>query len=257
MPLFINMVEKLTSLKPFIDTNPDEIIAQGAAYCAQYTLSGVKEKTIIDVTPLSLGIETIGDIHSEVIPPNTILPTRKSKEFTTIVDNQEKLSIKAFQGNRKIASDNIFLNGFLLNDIEIAKRGVPKVDVTFEIDLDGILTVTAQDQKTKSKNSVKITNSLDMTDIEVEKLKEEAMLMAEEDVKKTLFSEKYQELFIWKKIFDEIYNPSLSSEEELIMDRIENCLDKIHKSGENPQLLIDALKKILEKFDNYDEDFAA
>ena len=257
MPLFINMVEKLTSLKPFIDTNPDEIVAQGAAYCAQYTLSGVKEKTIIDVTPLSLGIETIGDIHSEVIPPNTILPTRKSKEFTTIVDNQEKLSIKAFQGNRKIASDNIFLNGFLLNDIEIAKRGVPKVDVTFEIDLDGILTVTAQDQKTKSKNSVKITNSLDMTDIEVEKLKEKAMLMAEEDVKKTLFSEKYKELFIWKKIFDEINNPSLSSEEELILDRIENCLDKIHKSGENPQLLIDALKKILEKFDDYDEDFAA
>jgi len=257
MPLFINLVEKITCLKPFIDTNPDEIIAQGAAYCAKYTLSGVKEKTIIDVTPLSLGIQTLGDIHSEVIPPNTILPTRKSREFTTIEDLQKNVSIKAFQGNRKIASDNIFLNGFVLDDIEIAKSGIPEVNVTFEIDLDGILTVTAKDKKTNSMNSIKITNSLDITETEVLKLRENALLMAEADVKKTFFSEKYKELFTWKKVFEEITDPSLSNQEQIILERIENCLDKIHKSGEEPEYLINALKQIIDKQDDYSQDNAA
>ena len=257
MPLFINLIEKLTSIKPLIDTNPDEIIAQGAAYCAKYTLSGVKEKIIIDVTPLSLGIQTIGDIHSEVIPPNTVLPTRKSRVFTTLEDYQNSVSIKAFQGNRKIASDNIFLNGFVLEDIEIAKGGIPEVDVTFEIDLDGILTVTAKDKKTKSKNSIKITNSLDITETEVKKLRENAILMAEEDVKKTFFSEKYKELFTWKKVFDEISDPSLSDNEQLILDRTENCLDKIHKSGEDPEYLAKMLMKIIQKRNQYSEDNAA
>ena len=257
MPLFINLIEKITTLKPLIDTNPDEIIAQGAAYCAKYTLSGVKEKTIIDVTPLSLGIQTIGDIHSEVIPPNTILPTRKSREFTTIEDLQENVSIKAFQGNRKIASDNIFLNGFVLDDIEIAKSGIPEVNVTFEIDLNGILTVTAKDKKTNSMNSIKITNSLDISETEVLKLRENALLMAEEDVKKTFFSEKYKELFTWKKVFEEITDPSLSNQEQIILERIENCLDKIHKSGEEPEYLINALKQIIDKQDDYSQDNAA
>ena len=257
MPVFSNNVQKLTSIKPLIDTNPDEIIAQGAAYCAKYTLSGLKEKTIIDVTPLSLGIRTIGDIHSEVIPANTILPTRKSENFTTIENNQEQLSIKAFQGNRKIASDNIFLNGFLLDDIQIAKRGVPKIEVTFEIDLDGILTVSAQDKKTKSKNSVIITNSLEMSEKEVQELRENALSMAEEDVKKTFFSEKYKELFVWKKVFDEINNPSTSNQDLLILERIENCIDKIHKSDEDPEYLKYALLQILDKQDEYKEETAA
>ena len=258
MPLFSKLVEELTSLKPLVDINPDEIIAQGAAYCAKYTLSGIKEKTIIDVTPLSLGIRTIGDIHSEVIPANTVLPTRKSKEFTTIENNQESVSIKVFQGNRKIASDNIFLNGFTLDDIQLAKRGVPKVNVSFEIDLDGILTVTEQDIKTKSKNSIKIMNSLEMTENEVEEYRKNAILMAEEDVKKTLFSEKYKELFILKKVFEEIVNPSLSTQDQLILDKIENCLDKIHSSDEDPEFLMNALMKIIDaNEEDYREDAVA
>ena len=251
MPLFLELVEKLTGIKPMIDTNPDEVVAHGAAYCAEYTLSGVKEKTIIDVTPLSLGIKTIGDIHSEVVPPNTILPTRKSEEFTTIVDFQKQLSIKVFQGNRKIASDNIFLNGFVLSDIESARKGEPKINVTFEIDLDGILKVSAEDKFTKSKNSILITNSLNLSNEEVEKLRKKALLMADEDVKKTIFSEKYKELFTWKKVFDEIQNPKLSNSDQLIIDRVENCIEKIHKSNEDPDALIHSLLKIIENQEVY------
>ena len=145
-----------------------------------------------------------------------------------------------------------------MDDIQLAKRGVPKVNVSFEIDLDGILTVTAQDIKTKSKNSIKIMNSLEMTENEVEEYRKNAILMAEEDVKKTLFSEKYKELFILKKVFEEIVNPSLSTQDQLILDKIENCLDKIHASYEDPEFLMNALMKIIDaNEEDYREDAVA
>ena len=252
MPLFHNLVKNLTKIEPQIDTNPDEVIAHGAAYCAEYTLTGIGEKTIIDVTPLSLGVRTFGDIHSEVLPPNTILPTRKSREFTTIDDYQRTVEIKVYQGNRKIASDNIFLNSFILPNIEYAKAGKPKIDVTFEIDLDGILKVSAKDKSTKENKSIEIRNSLNMTDEEIENLRRIALLMSDEDVKRTIFSEKVKELKTWKNIYDEITEPQLSSNDLYIIDRVENCLENIHKSNEDPEFLINSLKNIIDNQDFFD-----
>ena len=247
MPLFTKLIKKLTKIEPQIDTNPDEVISHGAAYCAEYTLSGIVEKTIIDVTPLSLGIRTFGDIHSEIIPPNTVLPTRKTREFSTIDDYQQEVEVKVYQGNRKIASDNVFLNSFTLADIESARAGIPKIDVTFEIDLDGILKVAARDRLTKANKSINILNSLDISDEEIKKLRSIALSMAEEDVKKTIFSEKVKQLKTWKNIFDDIPSPEISSDSQFLLDRVENCLNEIHKSGEDPDYLIESLKKIIER----------
>ncbi len=251
MPLFHNLVKKLTKIEPQIDTNPDEVIAHGAAYCAEYTLTGIGEKTIIDVTPLSLGVRTFGDIHSEVLPSNTILPTRKSREFTTVDDYQRSVEVKVYQGNRKIASDNIFLNSFILPNIEYAKAGKPEIDVTFEIDLDGILKVSAKDKLTKENKSIEIRNSLNMTNEEIEEYRRIALLMCDEDVKRTIYSEKVKELKTWKNVYDEINAPELSSNDYYIIDKVENCIQNIHKSNEDPEFLIDSLKNIIENQNSF------
>ena len=251
MPLFNNLIKKLTDIEPQIDTNPDEVISHGAAYCAQYSLSGVNEKTIIDVTPLSLGIRTFGDLHSEVLPANTVLPTRKSRDFTTIDNYQNNVEFKIYQGNRKIATDNVFLNSFILTDIEYAKAGVPSIDVTFEIDLDGILKVTARDKKTNALKYIKISNSLDISEEEIKKYREIALSMANEDVRKTIYSEKVKELKTWKNIFDDIENPAISSNDRLIIDKVENCLEEIHNSNQDPDYLISNLKIIIENQNIY------
>ena len=251
MPLFNTLIKNLTDIEPQIDTNPDEVISHGAAYCAQYSLSGINEKTIIDVTPLSLGIRTLGDLHSEVVPANTVLPTRKSRDFTTTDNYQRDVEFKIYQGNRKIATDNVFLNSFILSDIEYAKAGVPSFDVTFEIDLDGILKVSARDKYTNAKKYIKISNSLDISQEEIKQLREIALSMANADVRKTIYSEKVKELKTWKNIFDDILNPKISTDDQLIIDKVENCLEKIHQSNQDPDYLITNLKIIIENQNAY------
>ena len=246
MPLFVNLIEKLTKIKPQVDINPDEVISHGAAYCAEYTFSTIVQKTIIDVTPLSLGIQTQGDVHSVIIPANTSLPTRKSQEFTTTEEYQNQVTIKVYQGNRMIASDNIFLNSFLLSNIQKARAGVPKIEVSFQIDMDGIMTVTARDKLTNSKKSIQISNSLNLTEEEIKKMQNVAVEMSYEDSNKKLFSEKINELSTWKTIFDDIENPKLSKQQKNIIERVEKCLNQLHDSNENPDDLITSIKKIIE-----------
>ena len=246
MPLFVNLIEKLTKIKPQVDINPDEVISHGAAYCAEYTFSTLVQKTIIDVTPLSLGIQTQGDVHSVIIPANTSLPTRKSQEFTTTEEYQNQVTIKVYQGNRMIASDNIFLNSFLLSNIQKARAGVPKIEVSFQIDMDGIMTVTARDKLTNSKKSIQISNSLNLTEEEIKKMQNVAVEMSYEDSNKKLFSEKINELSTWKTIFDDIENPKLSKQQKNTIERVENCLNQLHDSNENPDDLITSIKKIIE-----------
>ena len=246
MPLFVNLIEKLTKIKPQVDINPDEVISHGAAYCAEYTFSTLVQKTIIDVTPLSLGIQTQGDVHSVIIPANTSLPTRKSQEFTTTEEYQNQVTIKVYQGNRMIASDNIFLNSFLLSNIQKARAGVPKIEVSFQIDMDGIMTVTARDKLTNSKKSIQISNSLNLTEEEIKKMQNVAVEMSYEDSNKKLFSEKINELSTWKTIFDDIENPKLSKQQKNTIERVEKCLNQLHDSNENPDDLITSIKKIIE-----------
>ena len=250
MPVFTNLVKKLTKLKPQIDINPDEVVSHGAAYCGKYSVSAVVEKTIIDVTPLTLGVYTLGDIFSPLISSNTALPTRKSKDFTTAEDYQKNVDIRVYQGERKIASDNIFLDNFKLFDIQRSRAGVPSINVTFQIDMDGILTVTAIDKSTKAKQSIEITNSLNLGYEEIEKLKKIALQMADEDIQKKVYSEKVNDLFNWKKQFDDLPETKLSTKDKLIIDKVETCIDKIHKSDLDPDELIFSLRRIIREQKN-------
>lgn len=253
MPLFLKIIEDHTSLKPQIDINPDEVISHGAAYCAEYTLSGLVKKTIIDVTPLSLGVKTFGDIFSVLIPSNTPLPTRKSDEFSTLEDFQSNVEINVYQGDRKIASDNIFLESFTLNNLEQANAGIPKIEVNFEIDIDGILKVSARDKITNSEKSIEISNSLSISFEEIEKMRKLALEMTNIDVEKTKFSVKISELFALKKVFDSIKNPILKGSDKKIPDKVEKCISRLHDSEEDPDQLIFVLKNIIK----YQEKFAS
>ena len=250
MPVFTNLVKKLKELKPQIDINPDEVVSHGAAYCGKYSVSAVVEKTIIDVTPLTLGVHTLGDIFSPIISSNTALPTRKSKDFTTAEDFQTCVDVRVYQGERKIASDNIFLDNFKLFDIQRSRAGVPSINVTFQIDMDGILTVTAIDKSTKAKQSIEITNSLNLGYEEIEKLKKEAIEMADEDIQKKVYSERVNELFNWKQQFDDLENKKISTKDKLIIDKVETCIDKIHKSDLDPDELIFSLRRIIREQKN-------
>ncbi len=251
MPIFLDLVEKLTNIKPQIDINPDEVISHGAAYCAEYTISDLVKKTIIDVTPLSLGVKTFGDIFSILIPANTSLPTNKSDFFSTIEDYQSNVKINVYQGDRKIASDNIFLESFILNNLEQASAGIPRIKVNFEIDLDGILKVTALDTVTNSQKEIEVSNSLDISFQEIEKMRRNAFDMANIDLEKTKFSEKVNQLYSLKKVFNSISNPIINEKERGILEKVENCILNLHNSGEDPDQLIFILKKIIkdqEKF---------
>ena len=245
MPLFLNLIENLTNLKPKIDINPDEVISHGAAYCAEYTLSDLVEKTIIDVTPLSLGVRTFGDLNSVLIPANTALPTSRSKEFTTLEDFQSNVEVNVYQGDRKIASDNIFLEKFILRNLEQAYAGIPRIEVNFEIDIDGILKVTANDKVTNSKQTIEISNSLSISFQEIEKMRKIALDMTNIDVEKTKYSAKVSELFTLKKVFDSIKNPIINSNDKLTISKVDKCIVDLHHSGEDPDQLIFLLKQII------------
>tara|TARA_B100000579_G_scaffold30131_1_gene21152 strand:- start:4263 stop:6395 length:2133 start_codon:yes stop_codon:yes gene_type:complete len=253
MPLFQKLIRRLTKLKPQVDINPDEVVSHGAAYCAEYTLGSIIEKTIIDVTPLSLGVKSLGDIFSVLIPANTSLPTRKSDEYTTCDDFQQNVGINIFQGNRKIASDNIFLNSFILSNIQKAKSGIPKINVSFQIDIDGILKVTAIDLITKSEQSIEIKNSLDLSFDEIEEMKKLALEMTNEDIEKTRYSEKVKNLYALRQSYKfEIQN--LTDNNRRILDRIDECIENVHSSGEDPDELILCLKNIIKNNNLKNED---
>ena len=197
-----------------------------------------------------MGVHTLGDIFSPIISSNTALPTRKSKDFTTAEDFQTCVDERVYQGERKIASDNIFLDNFKLFDIQRGKAGIPLINVTFQIDMDGILTVTAIDKSTKAKQSIEITNSLNLGYEEIENLKKEAIEMADEDIQKKVYSERVNELFNWKQQYDDLENKKISTKDKLIIDKVETCIDKIHKSDLDPDELIFSLRRIIREQKN-------
>lgn len=184
MPAIAEAVKKFFNKEPHKDVNPDEVVAAGAAIQAGILQGEVKDVLLLDVTPLSLSIETMGGIATPMISKNTTIPTAKSQIFSTAADNQTAVEIHVLQGERGMASDNKTLGKFILDGIPPAARGIPQVEVTFDIDANGILNVSAKDKASGKTQSIKIEATTSLNKEEVERLKQEAALHAEEDKKK-------------------------------------------------------------------------
>lgn len=184
IPIIQEEVEKFFGKKPSKGVNPDEVVAIGAAIQGGVLTGDVKDVLLLDVTPLSLGIETMGSVFTKLIEANTTIPTKKSEVFSTASDNQPAVSIRVGQGERPMFNDNKEIGRFDLTDIPPAPRGVPQIEVTFDIDANGILSVSAKDKGTGKEQSIKIQASSGLSDEEIERMKKEAQENASADAKK-------------------------------------------------------------------------
>lgn len=184
MPAVVDKVKELFGKEPMKGVNPDEVVAVGAAIQGGVLAGDVKDVLLLDVTPLSLGIETMGGVSTKLIERNTTIPTSKSQVFSTAADNQPQVEIHVLQGEREMANDNKSLGRFILDGIAPAPRGVPQIEVTFNLDANGILNVTAKDKGTGKEQSITIQNSGNMSKEDIEKAQKDAELHADEDKKK-------------------------------------------------------------------------
>jgi molecular chaperone DnaK len=239
MPLIQQMVKDYFGKEPRRDINPDEVVAIGAAIQAGILQGEVREVLLLDVTPLTLSIETLGNIAHPMIPKNTPIPYSKTEIFTTAADNQTSVEIHVVQGERPIADDNKTLARFILDGIPPAPRGVPQIEVTFDIDVNGILTVTAKDKATGKSQSVRIEGSTNLSKEEIERMKKEAEIHAEEDLRRRRLAETknqadniiYQTRKILNEYKDKIPQDLIQKIEEKIKE-LEDAKDKSNDADE-------------------------
>jgi molecular chaperone DnaK len=184
MPAIVEAVKKLFGKEPNRSINPDEVVALGAAVQAGVLQGDVRDVLLLDVIPLSLGIETLGGVSTKLVERNTTIPSSKSQTFSTAADNQTAVDIHITQGERPMASDNKSLGKFILDGIPPAPRGMPQIEVTFDVDANGILNVKAKDKASGKEQSIRIEASSGLTEAEIKKMREEAELHADEDAKK-------------------------------------------------------------------------
>lgn len=184
IPAVQDAVRNFIGKEPFKGINPDEVVAVGAAIQAAVLAGDITDVVLLDVTPLSLGIETLGGVFTRIIDRNTTIPTSKSQVFTTAADNQTSVDIHVLQGERKMAQHNVTLGRFQLSGIPPAPRGVPQIEVTFDIDVNGIVHVTAKDLATNKEQKITITSSTGLSDADIKRMMDEAEKFAEEDEKR-------------------------------------------------------------------------
>lgn len=248
IPLIQNLVKDFFKKEPNKSVNPDEVVAVGAAIQAGILQGEVKDILLLDVTPLSLGVETLGGVMTVIIPRNTTVPVRKSQIFTTAEDNQTAVTIHVLQGERPLASQNRSLGRFELYGIPPAPRGVPQIEVTFDIDANGILTVYAKDLGTSKEQSIRITNSTNLTEEEIKKMVEEAQKHAEEDRKRKELIELRNQadgiVYASEKLLKE-QGDKMSQQDRLNLETAINRLKDVMNS-ENA----DAIKKAMEEVTN-------
>ena len=251
MPIFLELIEKITGIKPNIDLNPDEIVAKGAALYASRCLTPNASTLVVDVNPLSLGTgifeDGVSGLNDVLIPANAPLPIRKVENYTTLKDNQKSILVEVCQGERKLSKDNILLGDFSLDNIEEAPAGVPTLEIMFEINMDGILIVKAKDLVTKSEQCLKISNSLEIEEEDILKLKEIADKMSEIDDSKINLIQTFYKLSIWKKVFDDIDQPVLTSGDEFILESVDSVLASQKSSLEVVNTLIRKLRIIIQE----------
>ena len=246
MPAVVERVKKLFGKDPMQGVNPDEVVAVGAAIQGGVLAGDVKSVLLLDVTPLSLGIETMGGVSTKLIERNTTVPTSKSEVFSTAADNQPQVEIHVLQGEREFANDNKSLGRFVLDGIAPALRGVPQIEVTFNIDANGILSVTAKDKGTGKEQSITIQNSGNMSKEDIEKAQKEAELHADEDKKKreVIDAKNHLENAIYraKKMPDEFKDKISSDDKKTLEDAIAEA--EKHKNAEDKDELEAATKAL-------------
>jgi molecular chaperone DnaK len=239
MPAVVEKVKALFGKEPLKGVNPDEVVAIGAAIQGGVLAGDVKDVLLLDVTPLSLGIETMGGVATKVIERNTTVPTSKSETFSTAADNQPQVEIHVTQGERELAADNKSLGRFILDGIAPAPRGIPQIEVTFNIDANGILNVTAKDKGTGKEQSITISDSGNLSKEDIEKAAKDAEMHADEDKKKReaidarngLESAIYQA----EKMPDEFKDKISDEDKKVITDAVEEA--KKHKDSEDKEEL--------------------
>ncbi|PIT87518.1 MAG: molecular chaperone DnaK [Candidatus Magasanikbacteria bacterium CG10_big_fil_rev_8_21_14_0_10_40_10] len=238
MPMILKKVEEFFGKKPNISVNPDEVVAMGAAVQGGVLKGDVKDVLLLDVTPLSLGLETMGSVMTKLIERNTTIPASKSQIFSTAADSQPSVEIHVLQGERPMANDNKTLGRFILDGIPPAPRGVPQIEVSFDIDANGILSVKAKDKATNKEQSIRIEASSGLSEEEIAKMKKDAETHADEDKKK-------QEQIETKNVAETM----IYTTEKMMKDVAEK---KIDISEEDNKKVSEALAKLKELKDKDD-----
>ncbi len=247
IPMVQELIKKELGKEPSREVNPDEVVAMGAAIQGGVLTGEVNDIVLLDVTPLSLGLETLGGVMTVLIPKNTTIPTSKKQVFSTAADNQPAVDIHVLQGERPMAQDNKTLGNFQLSGIPAAPRGVPQIEVTFDIDANGIVNVKAKDLGTNKEQAITITASTNLTDEEIEKMVKEAEANKEEDKKRKeeaeLKNDAEQLVFQTEKSLKDLGDKVDKKEKEETLDLIKDVKDALEKND------IDEIKEKKEKLE--------
>ncbi len=251
MPAVVEKVKNLFGKEPMQGVNPDEVVAVGAAIQGGVLQGDVKDVLLLDVTPLTLGIETMGGVRTPLIDRNTTIPTSKSEVFSTASDNQPQVEIHVLQGEREFAKDNKSLGRFILDGIAPAPRGVPQIEVTFNLDANGILNVTAKDKGTGKEQSITIQNSGNMSKDDIEKAQKEAEMHADEDKKKreAVDARNHLENAVYQaeKMPDEYKDKISDEDKETIKKAVEEAKEVLKDESADQEKIEAAAKELNDK----------